>query len=365
MPRFVYWIRTEFVWAAIAVNMAALFLFMTGQASANDLAKTSSIVARTGSGNSDPTSIPLIDAHSQVDCNVSKETVLRQLGELRITRVLVSIRGCKGWRTEDLESRSLQWARDYPDRISALLSTKVDGWSDNNVPTSAISAFKNRARNEGFVGMGEVLIQHAAHNNEQLIYPELSLSLDDQRVAAAVDVARVKGWPVILHIELNDNEVRSRQTLEDLNALLAGNPETSFLLIHMGQASADEARVLLEKHTNIHFLMSHSDDFAAHGLRKARKKGGIAQTGWINLFQGNCNLSDCPSAWKPEWQELILRFPDRFVLAFENVFPNHWGKPYEIKVQIWRRALTMLPPDVAHAVAHRNAERLWKLPPSN
>ncbi len=70
--------------------------------------------------------IPLIDAHSQVDCFVSKELVMRQLEHLRISRVLISIRGCRGWTTDQLEGRTLDWSKEHPDRISALLSTKVD-----------------------------------------------------------------------------------------------------------------------------------------------------------------------------------------------------------------------------------------------
>lgn len=308
--------------------------------------------------------VPMIDAHSQVDCNVGKDLVLGQLDKLRISRVLVSIRGCKGWRSEDLEARTLQWSGDHPDRISALLSTKVDGWSFNELDPAGLAAFDRRAGRDGFVGMGEVLVQHAAHDHAQLKYPELALALDDPRVARAIAVARARKWPVTLHVELNDNEESSRRTLDDLHRLLERHPDTPFLLIHMGQASPQEARALLERHRNIHFLTSHADDLAAFSI-KGKSSEGTSQSGWINLFEGNCHLNECPSGWNREWLELVTRFPTRFVLAFDNVFPKHWEKRFEIRVGIWRRALAMLPPDVAHALAHRNAERLWRLPPAN
>lgn len=309
--------------------------------------------------------LPMIDAHSQVDCNISEETVLRQLQRLRISRVLVSIRGCKGTSSADLEARSLGWAEKHPDRISALLSTKVDGWSFNDLPASKISAFETRARRTGFVGMGEILVQHAAHEHPRLSYPELALRLDDARIRTAIGVARSRSWPVTLHIELKDSDTQAAQTLADLRALLDTYPDTPFLLIHMGQASPDQARMLIENHSNIHFLTSTADDFAQHATGIARRKGFVAQSGWINLFQGNCQLTNCPAAWKPAWKILFEQFPARFVLAFDNVFPQHWEKPFAIKVGIWRRALAKLPRDVAHAVAHGNAERLWKLPAAN
>ena len=51
------------------------------------------------------------------------------------------------------------------------------------------------------------------------------------------------------------------------------------------------------------------------------------------------------------------------MLGFDNVFEEHWGRLYVEQVALWREALATLPRDVAHAIAHRNAERLWKLNP--
>jgi hypothetical protein len=78
--------------------------------------------------------------------------------------------------------------------------------------------------------------------------------------------------------------------------------------------------------------------------------------GWINMFDGP-NL-------KPEWRELMIAYPDRFVLAFDNVFKSQWGAPYLRQIELWRRNLVKLPDSVAHGIAHGNAERLWCLPPA-
>jgi hypothetical protein len=88
--------------------------------------------------------IPLIDAHSQVDCLVSKDLVMRQLERLRISRVLISVRGCRGWTTEQLEGRTLDWSKEHPDRISALVSTKVDGWSYASLSSGEVEALGRR-----------------------------------------------------------------------------------------------------------------------------------------------------------------------------------------------------------------------------
>ncbi len=310
--------------------------------------------------------IPMIDAHSQVDCHMTEDMLMSRLNQMRISRVLISMRGCKGHDTSDLERRSLDWGRKHPDRISVHLSTKVDGWSFDPMPGNAggIDAFLSRSRASGFAGMGEVLVQHAAHDHARLSYPELDLSLNEERITTAIGVARDRKWPVILHIELNDNERASKQTLQDLSALLNKYQDTQFVLIHMGQASPEEAKFLLENHKNINFLTTHADSLTAFQLKKKQKSGKTSQLGWINLFEEGCKLNQCPSAWNPQWRELVERFSDRFVLGFDNVFPQHWQKPFQIRAGIWRRALKLLPRDVAHNVAHRNAERLWNLPPA-
>jgi hypothetical protein len=77
---------------------------------------------------------------------------------------------------------------------------------------------------------------------------------------------------------------------------------------------------------------------------------------WVNLFAGE--------ELKPAWKDLIIQHPDRFVLNFDNVFEEHWGPYYLEQVALWRKTLQQLPADVAHAIAHGNAERLWHLPPA-
>ena len=58
--------------------------------------------------------------------------------------------------------------------------------------------------------------------------------------------------------------------------------------------------------------------------------------------------------------------PGRFILNFDNVWPEHWSDDYYVEqARLWQDTLQTMPSDVAHAIAHRNAERLWRLPPIN
>src|SRR3972149_2323874 len=80
---------------------------------------------------------------------------------------------------------------------------------------------------------------------------------------------------------------------------------------------------------------------------------------WINMFDvSGYRLTQ-------EWEQLVIDHPNRFILGFDNVYREHWSEPdrYLDQIAFWRKELKWLRVDVAEAVAHGNAERLWNLSP--
>ncbi|WP_018953193.1 amidohydrolase family protein [Thioalkalivibrio sulfidiphilus] len=59
----------------------------------------------------------------------------------------------------------------------------------------------------------------------------------------------------------------------------------------------------------------------------------------------------------PEWAELFERFPDRFMVGMDTFSPNRW-RQFDALVAETRHWLRQLPPELAEALAWRNAERL-------
>jgi predicted TIM-barrel fold metal-dependent hydrolase len=134
-------------------------------------------------------------------------------------------------------------------------------------------------------------------------------------------------------------------------ALLAKNPEHPFVLIHMGQLDLLDVRRLIEAYENLYFITSHSTSIQASPIAVVNKSDDPR----TNMFDGDY-LS-------PTWKYLMIEHPERFILGFDNVWPEHWGQYYLDQIELWRGAIKELPPEVAHALAHGNAERLWHLPP--
>ena len=202
--------------------------------------------------------------------------------------------------------------------------------------------------------MGEVLVTHHELRHRNLNYPDFKISLFEKRVKAAIEIAERNRWPVILHLEFNDmGEEKAPYYFKQLYTLLEVHAGVTFGLIHMGQVEPHEARALLERHDNIFFLTSHADPITQRSLAN-RAPGVVAQTGWINLFERGAR-------WKKPWRKLVEQYPDRFVLAFDNVWAQHWKQTYEKKVRFWRKALAQLSNDAALRIGCANAARLWTL----
>ena len=186
-----------------------------------------------------------------------------------------------------------------------------------------------------------VMIYHAEKRNGAA--PEVKVSLTDDRVTAALNVAVTNGWPLILHIEfasLSNTEFAT--TLQALNTFLTTYAPHPIVLIHMGQLESNDVETLLPEHRNVFFMTSHSNPVSIANSNQP----------WTNMFSGD--------SLAPDWERLLLAYPERFIFALDNVWPEHWDANYYARqIAAWEKALTYIPPDVVKAFAHGNAERLW------
>ena len=169
---------------------------------------------------------------------------------------------------------------------------------------------------------------------------------DDPRVGTMMETARQKGFPFIAHVEFGAMGGGKSSYMKKLEAFIAANRDVPVGMIHMGQLKATDAARLLPKHPNLFFITSHCNPVAYNDKKQP----------WTRMIVG--------TEFAPEWRELVLANPKRFVLAFDNVFSFQWEESFLPQVEVWRKTLATVPDNVAHALAHGNAERLWKLPPA-
>ncbi|MBT4699886.1 MAG: amidohydrolase family protein [Rhodospirillaceae bacterium] len=278
--------------------------------------------------------IPIIDAHSQVDHLTDLDSIVPLLDKAGVRRVILAARG----KLKHFDMGAL--ANKYPDRITIAMRTKGRAYAANK--PRYYKLLRKQTEMDQFRGMAEVILWHAEKGDKA---PEWSVPVKSPQVQAALKIALERKWPFIPHYEFGSAGFFSRGGfMKELEGLLQDYPNHPFLLIHMAQLDAKEAKRLIEAHGNVHFLTSHANTYSVSRSNQP----------WVNMFDGE-KLS-------AEWRALIIAHPDRFVMAFDNVFSEHWGTYFLEQVALWRKALADLPVKVAHMIAHGNAERLWRLP---
>jgi len=192
-----------------------------------------------------------------------------------------------------------------------------------------------------FGAISELLMYHAQKGQRA---PEVAVYPNDNRVKSALTLVKKKKWPLVVHIEFASlSEGEKIKYMEQLEAMLSQNADHPFMMIHMGQLRSGDVQRLIEAHKNLYFITSHANPVV---ISKSKQP-------WTQMFDGDMLARD--------WKELLVKYPDRFVFALDNVWPEHWGEYYLQQVEYWRKAFDALPREVAHAIAHENAERLWKI----
>ena len=278
--------------------------------------------------------IPFIDAHSQVAAGLDMNEIIPLMDKAGVRRVILSARNDRS------PDEIADFAAANPGRITAAVRTKGNAFNRNTPGFDAL--LKAQLGRREFSAMAEVILWHARKGNKA---PEMIISLDSPQAQKALSLALQRAWPFIAHIEFAAAGWDRDSFMEKFEATARSHPGHPFALIHMGQLDPGEAGRLIQAHPNVYFLTSHSNP-----INKAE-----SNQPWANLFSGE--------RLAPEWKALFIKHRDRFVLAFDNVFAEHWGPFFLEQAALWRGALADLPAEVAHAVAHGNAERLWKLQP--
>ncbi|HEY9163821.1 MAG TPA: amidohydrolase family protein [Magnetovibrio sp.] len=276
-----------------------------------------------------------VDAHSQMPGGFDQTKIIGLMDQAGVHRTILSARN-------DREPQDVaEFAALHPDRITAAVRTKGKFFNTNS-PKFA-KQLNMQLQNPVFKAMAESLLFHAQKGKKA---PKIDVAADSPQNQLVLNATLERGWPFIAHYEFSATGWDKSKYMDAFEAMASAHADHPFVLIHMGQLDADEAQRLIEAHPNVYFLTSHSNTVSI-----AENPGQP----WVNLFSGD--------TLAPDWAALMTRHSDRFILAFDNVWPEHWGRLYLDEAKLWRGALANLPADVAHAVAHGNAERLWNLPP--
>ena len=275
-----------------------------------------------------------VDAHSQMPKGLDLDKIIPLMDQAGVRHTILSARNDRP--PQDVAD----FAAQHPKRITAAVRSKGRAFNGNTPKFTKL--IRQQMKMPIFKAMGEVLLFHAQKGKKA---PKIDVSPDSPQAQMLLDIALDKKWPFIAHYEFAALGWDKSSYMDGFEAMVKANMDHPFVLIHMGQLDVDDVERLISTHPNVYFMMSHSNTVA---VAKSSKQP------WTNLFDGD--------RLAPKWMALMNAHPDRFVLAFDNVWPEFWGRFYLDQAALWRNALSELSPAVAHALAHGNAEQLWNLP---
>lgn len=269
-------------------------------------------------------------------------------------------------RNDSYLSGLLEAAKKHPERFAvvgggATLNGMIHGTRPEKVTETTRARFTERAEEiirSGAVGFGEMTALHFslfnghAFEEAQPDHPLYLLLVD---IAAKHDVpidfhmeAVSRKWTVSdqLHRQSRGNPQTVEENITRLERLLAHNRKAKIIWVHVGMDSTGQRTVALTRR----LLKENSNLFLSiTGVQQ------LTSDNWF--FKPGVGLN-------PEWRELILEFPDRFMIGTEAFFLS--DNPSVKLPQVAGRAIATvrvpaLPPKVRRKVAFENAQRLYKL----
>lgn len=246
--------------------------------------------------------LPIFDTHLHYNrdarSSLSVEQVIERLDQSGVERALVS-------STDDLGTQLLVNAA--PNRFLPALrpyrnAGETKSWMYDE---TVVPYLKAQLQQHRYVAMGEfhAFEQHIALPTVQAL------------------VALAREHDLVLHIHGDRGAV---------NQLFLGWPGARVLWAHAGFDDAEIVAEALDEHPYLWIDLSHRPDIST----------------WAGLA--------------PQWEQLFLQYPDRFVLGSDTYTLERWEKLgfYALDARDW---LSVLPDDVAKKIAYENAATLLNI----
>jgi len=320
----------------------------------------------------------IIDTHAHLDnpgrsrdFRPSIDAAIKRMDEVGVTRSILmpppQAPNRPSWELEDL-----RYAREtYPGRFVLLggggsLNLMIHSTPPEAVTEEIRAKFRATAEKllaDGAAGFGEIAALHLSKARMGDKHPYENVQPDHPLLLLLSDIAATHGVPIDLHLDFVPEDMPGsdrasfnkatmpavlKANLPALERLLDHNPKAKIIWAHAGTDSLFTRTVpaqgqLLERHPNLYMSLR------------------LGSGGRPPVF-----VIDEQQKIKPVWLRQLQRFPDRFVLGSDFFHHTAGGRqrgPNEDEYENYGRLLEQLPPALAEAIGHGNAERLFGLKP--
>lgn len=319
----------------------------------------------------------IIDTHGHIENGGKRGTnfrgsldaALRRMDESGIHRIIIMPPPMAAGTAGAYEIESYDFAKQaYAGRIllgggGGSLNAMIQTSAPDTVTDNVKKAFRARAEQivaAGAVVFGEIALHHLSLRRMGPQHPYEWTAPDHPLLMLLADIAAEKNIPMDLHMDLvpEDMNIPDRPNLNPTNPallkanmaaferLLAHNRGARIVWAHagtdpLGTRTPNIQRELLSRNPNLFMSL---------------RLGGAGPAPFMALGPDK-NL-------KPFWLALFRDFPDRFVIGtdfFHSTWTDSQRGPSEESLHNYRATLAQMPPELAEALAHGNAEKIYRI----
>lgn len=318
--------------------------------------------------------IPLIDTHAHFQSGpspnfeASRQAALANMDRVRIAKsLLLPPPNTDSNKKSFYDIEELKFAaKADPDRFALIggssLNAMVHDIAPEDVTDSVRAKFRQRALDiiaQGAVAFGEIAVLHVSIPAMGPQHPYESVPADHPLLLLLADIAAELDVPIDLHCDLVPenmplpdqlranpaNPSQLQANLPGLERLFSHNQKTRFVWAHVG------FEPLLTRDIPVvrHMLQSHPNLYMSFRLNRGAPKPAAT--------------IDADGEIKPQWDDLIQEFSDRFVLG-SDAFYQGGGiarGSSDTGLDNLRKLVDQLPPDVGNKIASGNAIRIYRL----
>lgn len=319
----------------------------------------------------------IIDTHNHIqnggprgtNFRGSLDAALRRMDQFGIRRIIIMpppmAPGMPG--VYDIESygfaKQAYAGRILPGGGGGSLNAMIHASAPDSVTDDVKKVFRTRAEQivaAGAVAFGEIALHHLSLRLMGPQHPYEWTPADHPLLMLLADIAAEENIPMDLHMDLvpEDMNLPDRPALNPTNPallkanmaaferLLAHNRGAKIVWAHagtdpLGTRTPQIQRELLSRNPNLFMSL---------------RLGGIGPAPFFALGPDK--------KLKPLWLALLSDFPDRFVIGADFFhFPGTGSQrgPGEETLENYRATLAQMPPELAKAIAHGNAEKIYRL----
>ncbi|HTM08033.1 MAG TPA: amidohydrolase family protein [Verrucomicrobiae bacterium] len=322
---------------------------------------------------------PIIDTHAHISNDVrasrggpdfrgSLDGAIGRMDRAGIRRIIVMPPPMEPGRSP-YEIESYRFAKEaYVGRIltgggGGSLNGMIQSTAPDSVTEEMKTAFRARAEAiaaAGAVVFGEIALHHMSLAMMGPQHPYERTDPDHPLMLLLADTAAEKNLPIDIHLDLVPNDMSLpgrpifnrgnpstlKANLAAFERLLAHNPAARIVWAHagtdpLGTRTVELQRELLARHPNLFMSLRLS-------------AGGPPPVAAL----------DSDKRFKPAWLALLKEFSGRFVVGTDFFHPPAGRAergPVEETLGNYRLALAQMPADLPEAIAHGNAEKIYRL----